>query len=260
MAAMKSRKAKEPKPYRDHVVVDFLGRKTHVLDLSHIISPTMPIYPGHAKVALWPHLSHAESRQRLGPGRKWCGYGVTGITMCDHVSTHIDAIYHFNEKRPDLSIEKLPLGVMITPGYWIDLSGHKPRTSIPLAHVKAALRQAGIRKIKPGSSLLYWTGAERLWNKPLEFNSQYPGLDAEASHWILDQGVVNVLTDAASTDNPADLDYPNHLAHSERLINHTEILRNIRKIPVHQGFSIVLCPLKFEGATGSPVRILALWH
>lgn len=250
---------KEPKPYREKTTVEFLGRKVHVLDLSHEISPTMPIYPGHAKVAFWSHLSHAESRVRLGPGRKWCGYGVTGITMCDHVSTHVDAVWHFNEKRKDLSIEKLALETMVTPAYWIDLSGHEPRTEIPLASVKAALQKAGIRKIRPGSSLLYWTGAERVWNDPMKFNTQYPGLDSEASHWILDQGVVNVMTDAASLDNPANLDYPNHLAHSERLVNHTEIVKNIRKIPRHQDFCTVMCPLKFEGATGSPVRILALW-
>ncbi len=251
---------KEPKRYRDHTVVKLLGRKVHVLDLSHTISPSMPIYPGHAKVAFWTHLSHAESRLRLGPGRKFRGYRVTGITMCDHVSTHVDAVWHFNEKRRDLSIEKLALETMVTPAYWIDLSGHKPRTEIPLPSVKAALRVAGIQRIRPGSSLLYWTGAERLWNDPLKFNTQYPGLDAEASHWILDQGVVNVLTDAASTDNPANLDYPNHLAHSERLVNHTEIVKNIRRIPRHQGFYTIMCPLKFEGATGSPVRILAMWE
>ena len=252
-------KVKEPRPYREKTTVTFLGHKVHVLDLSHEISPTMPIYPGHQKVVFWPHLTHAECRLRLGPGRKWCGYGVTGIIMCDHVSTHVDAVYHFNERRKDLTIEKLPLETMITPAYWIDLSGHPPRTEIPLASVKAALKRADIRRIKPGSSLLFWTGAERLWNKPLAYLTQYPGLDAEASYWILDQGVVNVLTDAASTDNPANLDYPNHLAHSERLVVHTEIVKNIRKIPRHQDFDIVMCPLKFEGATGSPVRILAMW-
>jgi isoaspartyl peptidase/L-asparaginase-like protein (Ntn-hydrolase superfamily) len=52
----------------ERIVEAGLGRKVHVLDLSHEISPSMPIYPGHQKVAFWPHLTHAECRLRLGPG------------------------------------------------------------------------------------------------------------------------------------------------------------------------------------------------
>ncbi len=94
----------------------------------------------------------------------------------------------------------------------------------------------------------------------MAFITQYPGLDEEASRWILDQGVVNVLTDAASTDNPADLDYPNHRTHAERLVVHTEIVRNIPKIPRHQNFHLLMLPLRWKGATGSPVRALAMWE
>jgi hypothetical protein len=43
-----------------HVVVELLGRRSHVLDLSREISPDIPIYPGHAKVAFWWHLTHDE--------------------------------------------------------------------------------------------------------------------------------------------------------------------------------------------------------
>ena len=60
--------------------------------------------------------------------------------------------------------------------------------------------------------------------------------------------------------NPADLGYPNHRMHAEYLVNHTEVVNNIDRIPRHSGFSIMLIPLRFVGATGSPVRIFALWE
>ena len=82
----------------------------------------------------------------------------------------------------------------------------------------------------------------------------------EASRWILDQGVVNVLTDAISTDNPADVTYPNHTAHAERLVNHTEVVANIERIPRHEGFTVMVAPLRLAGATGSPVRVFAMWE
>jgi kynurenine formamidase len=63
-----------------------------------------------------------------------------------------------------------------------------------------------------------------------------------------------------STDNPADVTYPNHTAHAERLVNHTEVVANIDRIPVHSGFTVMIVPLRLVGATGSPVRIFALWE
>lgn len=250
----------DPEPYREQVTVTLFGKRIAVLDLSHEISPDIPIYPGHMKVAFWRHLSHEESRLRLGPQSRFRGYAVTGFALCDHVSTHVDAIYHFNPDRPDLTIDTLSLLTCITPACWIDLSAAPPRTHIRLRDVQEALTRAGIANLRPGSSLLYYTGAERLWNDPMRFITQYPGLDEEASRWILDQGIVNVLTDAASTDNPADLDYPNHRTHAERLVVHTEIVKNIPKIPRHQDFTLLMLPLRWKGATGSPVRALAMWE
>ena len=67
-----------------------------------------------------------------------------------------------------------------------------------------------------------------------------------------------MLTDAVSTDNPADLTYPNHTAHAEYLVNHTEVVNNINRIPMHQGFAVMVVPLRLVGCTGSPVRMSSI--
>lgn len=249
----------EPRRYRDTAEITFIGKRLQVLDLSREISPAIPVYPGHMKVAIWDHMTHAESRLRLGDS-PFRGYGVKGISFCDHDSTHIDAIYHFNEDRPDLSIDSFAIENSFLEAVWIDLSDAASRTSIPLSRVRRALNEAGIESLPRGGALLYYTGAAKKWDQPLEFVHNYPGLDEEASRWILDQGVLNVLTDAVSTDNPADLGYPNHRAHAEYLVNHTEVVNNIDRIPRHSGFSVMIVPLRFVGGTGSPVRIFALWE
>ena len=245
--------------YTDTATIDFLGRRLHVMDLSREISPDIPVYPGHMKVAMWPHLTHAESKMRLGDS-PFRGYAVVGISMCDHDSTHMDAIYHFNPDRPDLTIDQFPMEKSFTSACWIDLSDAPPRTNISVGQVQRAMDRAGVKALPKGGTLLYYTGAAKLWNDPLAFVSQYPGLDTEASRFILDQGVVNILTDAASTDNPADLSYHNHRACAEYLVNHTEIVNNIERIPMHEGFGVIVVPLRFKGATGSPVRIYAVWE
>jgi kynurenine formamidase len=188
------------------------------------------------------------------------GYAVKGLAMCDHDSTHMDAISHFHPDRPDLSIDAFPIEHCFAEAVWIDVSDVPPRTHITLDRVRRALDDAGVEGLPSGGALVYYTGAARLWGDGRRFVSEYPGLDSEASRWILDQGVSNVLTDAVSTDNPADVTYPNHTAHAERLVNHTEIVANIEKIPVHSGFTVMIVPLRLVGATGSPVRIFALWE
>jgi kynurenine formamidase len=248
----------EPAPYQELEVLELFGKKIVALDLGREISPEIPHYPGHMKTTFWWHLTHDECKMRLGD-TPFGGYGVKGIVMCDHVSTHVDAVYHFNKDRPDLTVDKISLQTLVTPAAWIDLSSAVPRTSITLAQVKDALEQAEVT-LKPGMALLYDVGIHDAWDDIPKYVTQYPGLDAEATTWILDQGVVNIGTDATSLDSPADIAYPNHTLHGERLVVHTENLTNITKIPRHDGFYFAMFPLKFAGLTGSPVRAFALWE
>jgi kynurenine formamidase len=184
---------------------------------------------------------------------------VRGMVASEHVSTHVDAIWHFNPDRPDLTIDRVPWQHLITPAAWIDVSDVAPRTHITLERVRRALDDAEV-ELRPGMTLLYHTGAGDLWEEPLRFVAEYAGLDREASAWLLDQGIVNLGTDAVSTDNPADLHYPNHLTHAERLVIHTEMVANITRIPRHSGFWVAFLPLRLVGGTGSPARALALWE
>ena len=251
-------KVQEPKKYQPVMVIELFGRKVHILDLSREVSPDMPHYPGHMKTNLWWHLTHEECRMRLG-NTPFEGYAVKGIVTCDHVSTHVDAVYHFNKHRPDLTVDNISLADLITPAAWIDVAHVKPRTHITLRDVKGALEMAKAT-LKPGMTLLYYTGIDQKWNDAPTYVSQYPGLDREASEWILDQGVVNVCTDATSLDNPADITYPNHTAHGQRLIIHTENIARMNQIPRHDNFYFAMFPWRLTGATGSPVRALALWE
>jgi kynurenine formamidase len=215
--------------YTEFAEFTFLGKRCRALDLSRELSPDIPVYPGHMKVAMWTHLTHEESRMRLGD-TPFRGYAVKGLALCDHDSTHMDAIYHFHPDRPDLTIETFPIEKCFTEGVWIDVSDVPPRTHITLDRVERAMDEAGIERLPAGGSLLYYTGAARLWPDSLAYCSQYP------------------------------VTYPNHRACAEYLVNHTEVVNNIERIPMHQGFSVIVAPLRIVGATGSPVRVFAVWE
>ena len=256
---MSSSEIPGPGDYRDEVVIDLLGRRVRILELSREVSEEMPVYPGHVKVAFWQHLTHEQVRRhRLPPDSPFRGYAVRGMVASEHVSTHVDAIWHFNPDRPDLTIDRLPWEHLITPAAWVDVSDVWPETAITRERLVRALDAAGVT-LHAGMTLLYSTGIAEHWHDPFRFLSDYPGLDYEATAWLLDQGVVNVGTDAVSTDYPGDLAYPNHRLHGERLVVHTEMVANITRIPRHDGFWVMFFPLRLVGGTGSPARAIALW-
>jgi kynurenine formamidase len=246
--------------YRDETEIELLGRRVRILELSREVSATMPIYPGHVGVAFWNHLTHEQVRRlRLPADSPFAGYAVRGLVASEHVSTHVDAVWHFNPDRPDLTIDVLPWEHLITPGAWIDVSDVPPRAHITLERIRRELESASVT-LRPGMTLLYYTGAGERWHDHLSFVTEYPGLDLEASEWLLDQGIVNLGTDAVSTDNPADLSYPNHRTHGARCVIHSEIVHNITRIPRHDNFWLGFFPLRLVGGTGSRARVIALWE
>jgi kynurenine formamidase len=248
-----------PGDYHDYAEIDLLGLRVAVQELSRELSSDIPVYPGHVGVAFWEHLTHEQVRRhRLPADSSFQGYAVRGFVASEHVSTHVDAVWHFQPERPDLTVDRIPWEHLITPAAWIDVSDVPPRSHITLPRVRHALDEAEV-ELAPGMTLLIRTGADELWNDPGRYLTEYAGLDAGASAWLLDQGIVNLGTDAVSTDNPADLDYPNHSLHAERLVIHTEVVANIARIPHHTGFWVALFPLRLVGGTGSPARSIALW-
>lgn len=249
-----------PGDYRDEVELDLLGRRVKVLEISREVSTTMPIYPGHVGVTFWDHLTHEQvRRQRLPEDSPFQGYAVRGLVASEHVSTHVDAVWHFNPDRPDLTIDRLPWEHLITPAAWIDVSDVAPEPHITLERLQRALADAGV-ELRPGMTLLYYTGWGEKWGDPFEFVKGYPGLDREASEWLIDQGIANLCTDAPSTDHPADLEYPNHRTHGERCVIHTEMVHNMPRLPRDRDFWVMFFPLRLEGGTGSPARAIAVWE
>ncbi len=145
------------KTYAPTEVLEVFGKKLRVLDLGHELSDDIPVYPGHMKVATWWHLTHDESRMRMGDTDFW-GYGVRGMSLCEHVSTHVDAIFHFNPTRPDLTVDTIPLSTMITPAAWVDLSTVESRTDISLDQLRRARRGRDRRRARVNTPLLHGGG------------------------------------------------------------------------------------------------------
>jgi kynurenine formamidase len=247
-------------PFAEQTELTFLGRRCGVTDLSHAISPADPTFPGHQRTLVWQHLSHEET-QRLGLTKPPYSYQVVGFTMCDHSSTHVDAINHVVDRPDARSVDQLPLQWFMAPGVWLDFSAKEPNAYITAEDVDRELARTGVT-IKPQSVVLYHTGWYRKFRADrFAYIRDYPGLDRSGIERLNDLGAISVGADAPSIDAWIEVAQvkvqPAHIVCREREILNIENLANVDRIPAHE-FWFVGLPLKIAGGSGSPFRGVAL--
>ena len=156
--------------------------KGRIIDLSQEIYQGMPVYPGHLKTVIWTHMSHEECQRALGTG---FSYETRGIMFCDHGPTHIDAISHLSRKPDAPPVDKIPLEYCITSAICLDVSDIPQKKQFGRAKIEQELKRSKLG-IEKGDTVLFHTGHfARCYGKP-EYMTDYPGLDREATEFIID--------------------------------------------------------------------------
>ena len=227
--------------------------KGRIIDLSQEIYQGMPVYPGHLKTVIWTHLSHEECGRQLGTG---FSYETRGIMVCDHGPTHIDSVSHLSRDPDAPSVEEIPLEHCITSALCLDVSDIPQKTQFGRKKIEDELGRCrlGIRR---GDTLLFYTAQyDRYYGRP-EYMTDYPGLDREATEFIIDQGCVNFGVDSPSPDMWYDKTYPCHTTCAKWRITHIENLCNLDKL-IGKRFTFIALPLKIRNGTGSPLRPVAI--
>jgi len=224
-----------------------------IIDLSQEIYSGMPVYPGHMKTVVWTHLSHEECQRQLGTG---FSYETRGLLLCDHGPTHIDSVSHLSRDPEAESIDRLALEKCITPAICIDVSDVPLKTQFGRKKIEEQLQKWNL-KILPGDTVLFYTAHyDRYYGKP-EYMTEYPGLDREATEFIIDAGCVNFGVDSPSPDMWYDKTYPCHSTCAKRKVTHIENLCNLDKL-IGKRFTFIALPLKIRNGTGSPLRAVAI--
>lgn len=246
-------------PMRMQAEVEILGRPCIVTDLSHVISMDDPTFGGHQRTIIWDHLTHEETIE-FGLTKAPYSYRVTGFTMCDHSSTHVDAINHIVNEPGARAIHEIPLEWTMAPAVWFDFSHLEPNAYITADHIQQAVADMGVT-IKPRSVALMHTGWYRKYGDRFGYIKNYPGLDRSGTECLADLGVISIGADAPSIDSNIEVTtvkiQPAHIVCREREILNMENLANIDQIPSHE-FWFVGLPLKFKNGTGSPMRAVAI--
>lgn len=223
-----------------------------VIDLTQAIYSGMPVYKGHLETVIWTHATHGETASAFDDG---FSFETRGLTLCDHGPTHVDAINHLDPSPGAPSVDAMALELFCGPATCIDISAAGPGEYVTAAALDAALSRTGVELVSDMILLLHTGTYERCGGTP-EYVTSYPGLDADASRWLLERRVKAFGVDSPSPDLPASRTYPCHMMCRANGIHHYENLANLASV-IGRRFTFVGLPLSIRGGTGSPVRAVA---
>lgn len=219
---------------RSHATMDAMS---DVVDLTHHITPGMPVYPGTEP----PVLEQANTVERNG-------FAETLLRMYSHTGTHIDAPGHMVTGAP--SLDQLPVDRFVGRACVIDVSGAAG------AVVAAELLDAQRDLVAGCDFVLLHTGWSRYWGDDRYFGS-FPVLSAAATAWLIDRTLKGVGFDAISADPIGPPPYRNHVAFFRAGMILIENLAGLQPL-VGRRFLFSCLPLAYEHADGSPVRAVAI--
>jgi len=208
----------------------------NIFDLSHTISPGMPVYPGDDPPVFTNRAAINED-----------GFVEKGITLGSHVGTHIDAPAHIIPYAPTL--DRMPIDRFMGQGSVIDLTGLKNPT------IDFFFLKPYEPLFKTSEFILLHTGWGRFWGQE-KYYRYYPILSIEAALWIGSFGLKGIGVDTLSVDELEAADLPIHKILLERMLI-IENLTNLDKLP-KTGFIFSCLPLKLENADASPIRAVAV--
>ena len=248
-----------------------------VFDLEQPRYHGAPMHPGHVPPGFTYVLHRRHEVQSATPDGR-TGSSGTLITS-DHAGTHIDALCHqavglrlcggVDAPAAATSFGYRELGVetiepIVARGWLIDLGTVEPERWIGLDEVR---RTADTQAVRPaaGDVVLVRTGNGANWDDEARY-LRGAGMKGEVSQWLADVGVRAVGADnmawdwIGGPDPDLGISLPGHvifLVRSGIYILENLLLEGLAAAGVHE-FTFVCTPLQIRGATGSPVRPIAL--
>ncbi len=266
-----------------------LAKTGQVMDLSHVIENGAPYMPPNQT----PYVIHSGATARnsqkiraaMGATNK-VGANLERVGMTMHVGTHIDALGHFSIGEHlygghniddsvgdfgllNLGIEKMP--PMITRGLCLDVSGLdggenlQPGRAVTADDLKRCCEAQDIHP-EAGDVVLVNTG----WGRHFMVdNATYlegePGPDEGAAQWLTELGVVAIGADNMALEVLPGTNHPEVMmpVHQHCLVEAgVHIIENMVLADLaREGVSslcFVLLATKYKGATGCPVRPVAI--
>ncbi len=271
-----------PEP-RSDLVRTVIGKR--VYDLEQPRTAGMPIHPAHRPGYFYQlHRRHKDGYFPRQHGPRSAASGI--LVMMEHTGTHIDALSH---QSADLhlygGVEVTPqvetprgftvhgietMDPIVTRGVLLDVCAVKGQDPLPAHYritagdLEAASRLRGV-VVQPGDALLVRTGYANLWGDEARYLAA-AGVSREGSEWAAERKVRCVGADNMTWDEVEERDPQTGgtlFAHLHLLARcGIAIIENLNLEELNRDrcgeFLFICTPLKLVGATGSPVRPIAV--
>jgi kynurenine formamidase len=193
-------------------------------------------------------------------------YSSFGYAGAEHGGTHLDAPIHFAEGRQ--ASHEIPLSSLIGPAAVVDVSERaNPDYLVSVADLTEWEAKHG--PIPEGSILLLRTGWDARYGERAAYlgtsltgpeavpELHFPGLAPEAAQWLVDRRSIEAIgLDTPSIDYGQSSDFRSHVILYSENIPGFENVANLDRLPPTGSFVVAL-PMKIEGGSGGPLRIVA---
>lgn len=250
----------EGEPSEDNVIASiFDGSRGSWIDLTHAFSEN---------TVYWPTDTLGFSLEELayGPTDGGYFYAAYRYSAAEHGGTHLDAPIHFAEGRQ--TNDEIPLSSLMGPAAVVDLSDRtSPDYLISVEDLTGWESEHG--EIQEGAILLLRTGWDTRYADRAALlgtdgvgeeaipQLHFPGLSTEAAEWLVtNRSVAAIGIDTPSVDFGQSSDFSAHVVLFENNIPGFENVANLDQLPP-TGSYVVALPMKIEGGSGGPLRIVA---
>ncbi len=230
------------------------------IDLSHAYG---------ADTLYWPTDTRGFDLETLAEGHTEAGYfyAAKQFATAEHGGTHLDAPVHFAEGGDDVA--SIALDRLILPGIVVDVSEQAAADAdylVTAGDIGAWEEQHG--PVPAGAAVLIRTGWPERWPDALAYlgddtpgdasNLHFPGIGEDAARLLVEERGISLLgIDTASVDYGQSTDFIVHQIGGAAGVPNLENVADLSELP-STGFLLVALPMKIEGGTGAPVRIVAL--
>ena len=231
-----------------------------MVDLTHALN---------ARTLYWPTSPTTFKLDQLSYGPTLGGwfYSAYAFSAPEHGGTHVDAPIHFGEGHH--TVDRIPLEKLIAPAVVIDVTAKtRGDDDYRLTSDDVAAFERANGRIPAGSIVLLRTGWSSRWPDRKAYlgddtpndasNLHFPSFGVEAARLLVQERHIAALgADVASIDYGPSKDFMVHRIAAAANVSGLENLTNLNQLPP-TGALVFALPMKIEGGSGGPVRVVAL--
>ena len=224
-------------------------------------------YPFDEQTVYWPtNESFHWKKTDWGPSKQGYWYASAVYSASEHGGTHLDAPIHFAESG--WSVDEIPVDQLTGEAILLDIRAQvdsNPDYTLQVDDI--AQWEISYGPIPPKAIVLLFTGFGQYWPDKVRYlgsptpedpaTLHFPGFSAEAITFLLTKrDILGIGIDTASIDAGQSQDFPVHQILGQANRYALENVAHLELLPP-RGARMTALPMKIQGGTGGPARIIA---